>query len=113
MIEINLDRIEDRYVREVIQRIREDLNNQVFLNGEWKFFELEFTSDITNFKISHKLGYTPKDIVQTSLTGTGTLTYNYSEFDVNNLDMTTASTDSASPLVVRFFAGRHVPGSEV
>lgn len=113
MIEFNLDRIEDPYVREIMQRVREEFKNQVLLRGQWRFVELSFTSNITNFKYPHSLGFRPKDLFQTSKVGTGTITYNYSLFDSTNLDITTASTSATDPLVVRFFVGRYEEGSLV
>lgn len=113
MIEFNLDRIEDPYIREIVQRIREEFKNQVLLRGQWRFAEISFTSNITNFKYPHGLGFSPKDLFQTGKTGTGSITYNYDEFDSTNLDITTSGTSSSDPLTVRFFVGRYEEGSKV
>ena len=113
MIEFVLERIADPYVREVVQRIREEFKNQALLRGQWRFVEISFTDDITGFLYPHRMGFRPTDIIQTSKTGTGDITYEYSLFDSTNLNITTDNTDSADPLTVRFFVGRYEEGSKV
>lgn len=112
-IEFNLDRIQDPYVREMMQRIREEFKSQVLLRANWRFMKMTFTSNLTNFVFPHRLGFTPTDFFQTGKTGTGTIVYNESRFDETNIDVTTAGTNSADPLVVRFFLGRYEEGSIV
>lgn len=112
-IEFNLDRISDPYVREMMQRIREEIKSQVLLRGNWRFMTMTFGSDVTNFAFPHSLSFTPTDLFQTSKTGTGTIVYNQSRFDGTNVDVTTTGTDAADPLVVRFFLGRYEEGSIV
>lgn len=113
MIEFNLDRISDPYVREIMQRVREEFKTQVLLRGQWRFMTLTFTSNVTNFVVPHKLGFKPLDLFQTSKTGTGTIVYNQSRFDSTNVDVTTSGTSASDPLVVRFFLGRYEEGSIV
>ena len=112
-IEFNLDRIEDPYLREFAQRIREEFRSQALLQGQWRFLTLTFVSNLTNFLYPHKLGFTPTDLFQTSKTGTGTIVYNQGRFDSTNIDLTTTGTSASDPLVVRFFLGRYEEGSLV
>lgn len=107
MIEGSLDLVQDPVVREFLQRIREEFDSQTLLRGKWRFMELSFTSNITNFTVAHGLGFMPKDLFQTGKTGTGSITYNYSRFDSTNIDVTTSGTSASDPLVVRFFVGRY------
>lgn len=92
----------DETTRENMERIEDYLNGQSVLRGEWKFFEITITSAVTNYRYAHKLGFKPKDVIQTSLTGAGTLTWNYSLFNSTHLDITT--TDAC---VVRCFIGTY------
>lgn len=113
MIEFNLDKLTDPYVREFAQRVREELKNQVLLRGQWRFVELTFTKNITNFLYPHNLGFQPKDLFQTWKTGTGSIVYNMDRFDPTNIDVTTSGTSASDPLIVRFFLGRYEEGSIV
>ncbi len=96
--------IED--VKDALQKIKERLEASVFDRGEFKFFEIVFTGAQTNLKYPHKLGFTPKDILQLSITGTGVVTWNYSSFDSSTLDLT-----STGACIVRAYVGRHQEGS--
>lgn len=101
-----LEKIPDTYARENFQRIQDGLREQALLKGKWAFFELVFTAAVTNLKYPHHLGFMPKDILQTSLTGSGSLVWNYSSFDTVNLDITTTG-----PCTVRAFIGTYAEGS--
>jgi len=112
-IEFNLDKIEDPYTREMMQRIREEFKSQVLLRGNWRFMTLSFAADLTNFLVPHSLKFTPTDLFQTGKTGTGSIVYNNGRFDETNIDITTTGTSASDPLVVRFFLGRYEEGSIV
>lgn len=95
--------IED--IRDALQKIKEAVEGSVLENGEFKFFEITVKKAVTNFKYSHNLNFTPKDVLQLSITGVGGVTWNYSEFDSNFLDLTTTGA-----CVVRAYIGRHREG---
>ncbi len=96
--------IEDQYIRENFRKVK-DYTKNVFLFKNLKFFEVNLTTNTTNLRFKHNLGYTPKDLIQTGLYGTGTVTWNYNLFDANFLDLTTASIPANGTLTVRFLAG--------
>jgi hypothetical protein len=102
-----LKEIPDTYARENFQRLQDTLKNDPLRRGGFKFFELEIAGAVINLKIMHKLGFTPKDVIQTGVTGSGTLTWNFSEFDSQFLDVTTTG-----PVTVRAFIGTYREGSE-
>lgn len=107
MIKLLVKEITDELIRENFKRLQKELTvNQVILKGEWKFFELNFTEAVTNFKYPHKLGFVPKDIIQTSLIAEGALIWNYELFDSENLDITTTEA-----CVVRAFIGSYLEGA--
>lgn len=97
-----VNEIEDPYVKENFERLTRFVNDQSFLRGEWQFFEITFTGAVTNYKHKHNLGFVPKDILQTSKTGAGAITFNYTSFDSTNIDITTTGA-----CVVRFFVGSY------
>lgn len=112
-LEFDLSLIEDPLLKEFAQRVKEEFKNQVLLRGQWRFLELSFTSDLTNFKYPHRLGFLPKDLIQTGQTGTGSIVYNMGRFDSTNIDVTTTGTSAADPLVLRLFLGRYEEGGLV
>jgi hypothetical protein len=101
MIELKLSDIKDYNTRKSFELLVGLLDRQVILSGDMTLFTLTFTSAVTNFKYPHKLTFTPKDVIPTSTTGAGTLTFNYSKFDATNLDITTTGA-----CVVRCLIGR-------
>jgi hypothetical protein len=94
----------DPITRENMLRLQREITEiQVLLKGEWKFFEITFTAAVTNFKYPHKFNFVPKDILQTSKTGAGSITWNYTLFDRTNLNITTSGA-----CVVRAFIGAYL-----
>ena len=104
-LQLRNENIQDRVARDNFQKISESFRDNAILQGFWRFYEIAFTGAVLNKRIPHKLGFKPKDIIQTSLTGAGSLTWNYSLFDITMLDVTTTG-----PCVVRLFAGTYNDG---
>jgi hypothetical protein len=77
---------------------------------QFRHFTQTFTQNGANIKIPHGLGFTPKDVLQTSLIGSGTLSWNYSLFDQTNLDVTITGATETDPVIVRAFIGTHTEG---
>lgn len=94
--------ISDMWARENFARLQRFMKSFPFFRGQWEFFELTFTSAVTNKKIPHALGFKPTDVMQTSILGAGGVTWNYNLFDSVNLDITTTG-----PCVVRAFIGAY------
>lgn len=102
MIKLLTNEIKDIFILENFNRLNAFFNIVDLFRGEWRFFELTFTAAVTNQKIPHNLGFEPKDIIQTSKTGAGSITFNYSLFDQTYFNITTTGS-----CVVRFFAGTY------
>lgn len=98
--------IPDDYARENFKRIDRFLNETSLLKGQWKFFEITILGAVTNLKYKHLFKFIPKDVIQTSLTGAGALTWNYSRFDRDYLDLTTTAA-----CVIRCFVGSYDEGA--
>lgn len=94
--------IEDAYIQENFVRLNSFFIKQPFLKGQFKHFTIDFPATVTNLRFPHKLGFQPKDVIQTFLTGTGSLTWNYNLFDANFLDITTSG-----PCKVRAIIGAY------
>lgn len=94
--------IDDIYVRENFKRLSLFLQDFPLFRGEWVFRQLTFTAAVTNLKVAHGLNFRPTDIIQTSITGAGSITYNYDLFNDQTLDITTTGA-----CVVRVFIGAY------
>lgn len=105
--ELILKDIEDEYVRENFKRLSVFLASFPFFRGEWKFFELTFNGSVTNLKIPHGLTFTPKDVILTSSVGAGVVTFNYSLFNKNTIDISTSGA-----CTIRCFIGSYKEESE-
>jgi len=101
-LDLRTDKIVDESVRDSMQGVEVYLQAQALLQGEWKFFEINFTGEQTNLKYAHDFNFTPTDVLITSIQGDHRVVFNYELFDGTNLDITTEG-----PVKVRFFAGRY------
>lgn len=101
MIKLYSREIEDPFSQDNFKKIEENINGDVISNAQWRFVELTFAGAVTNFLYPHHLNFIPRDILQTSKTGAGSITFNYSNFDTTNIDITTSGA-----CIVRFLLGR-------
>ncbi len=101
-LSLRIEEIGDAAARENFQRLEEAFKSLTFLKGKFRFVEISFLSAVTNFKFPHGLGFVPKDVLPTSITGAGAITWNYSLFDRTNLDITTTGA-----CVVRAYVGSY------
>jgi len=102
MKKLDLGLVEDEIVREYLRELEDEFNRQSILKGKWRFIEIQTTQAETNKKIPHNLGFQPKDVIQMSEVGAGTITWNYSSFDKTNIDITTTGA-----VTVRAFIGTY------
>lgn len=95
-------------IRQNFSKVQDFVRDSNILTAQFKHFEYTFTATQNNKQIPHKLGFLPQDLIQTFLTGSGTVTWNYSLFTDTLLDVTIGGTvTSTSPTVVRFLLGRY------
>ena len=105
--EFILKDVDDVYIRENFKRLTVFLQEFPLFRGEWAFFEKTFTAAVTDLDIAHGLGFTPKDVILTGVsgagvTGFGIITFNFDEFDETNINVTTTGA-----CTVRFFLGAY------
>jgi hypothetical protein len=98
---LNLTQIGDRYVRDAFEGIQKFIRANM-QPSSFKHFEIEFEGAVTNFTYPHGLGVIPTDVIQTSKTGAGAVTWNYELFDRENLNITTTGA-----CTVRAYIGSH------
>jgi hypothetical protein len=66
------------------------------------------TTKANSFVFAHNLGFLPQDIVISSQTGVGQVSFNQNLTDGTNLYLAvTGTSTTAGPLVVRFFVGTY------
>jgi hypothetical protein len=100
-LDIDIARVEDITTQNVLEKIKDSWDSQPFLMGSFKHYELSFTQAGT-FLVAHGLSFKPVDVIQTSLIGTGSLTWNYANFDSTNLSVTVTGS-----CTVRAFIGAY------
>lgn len=98
---LSLNDLKDIYIQKNFQNVQTYFGKNHQLEG-FEFFEVTVPNAVTNLKITHNLGYQPKDLIQTSKTGAGTVTWNYTLFSSTELDLTTTGA-----CVIRFFVGTY------
>lgn len=99
--DLAIKELQDVYVRQNFQNLTDYFSEQNQLIN-FNFFEINFTKPIDNFKLVHKLGFTPLDIICTQITGTGSVSFNIGLSDTTYLNI------SASDVCrVRFFVGKY------
>lgn len=101
MLNLDLSSIKDKKTRDSFEEIAREFRESPILAGTWQFFEKEFTA-IGTYKVFHKLGFTPKDVIQLSSFGAGTITFDYSSFTKEYIQVTVGG----GAISVRFIAGK-------
>lgn len=101
-LDLRTDSIVDEATRDSMQGVEEYLQGQVILQGEWKFYELNFNSAVSNFKYAHGFKFVPTDIIVTSIQGDQRVLFNNENFNFKDLDISVSG-----PVKIRFFAGRY------
>lgn len=100
-LEIDPSQVADEAAQDALEIIKNTWAKEPFLSGSFRFYELAFTASGT-FKVAHRLGFKPVDIIQSSLIGAGALTWNYANFDSTNLNVTVTGA-----CTVRAFIGAY------
>jgi hypothetical protein len=101
-LDIILKDIQDVYIRENFLRLRKYLIDKVLLRGDWQFFEITVSSGVTGFKFKHNLGFQPYDIIQTAVSNSATVTWNYDNFDSEFVDL-----DTSGACTIRCYIGSY------
>jgi hypothetical protein len=108
MIRLLFENISDGLIRDLFKKIMDYLNSLDILKSDFRFFEYTFNSAVTNFELPHNLKKLPKDLIQTSVTGGITVTWNYDSFSNTHLSVTTSG-----PGTVRYYLGTFTGGLNV
>lgn len=106
-----LSQVQDPTLQENFVRIAEFFRTARALIG-FEHLELTIAAPGTEQKIPHGLGYTPKDLIVTRITGPALVSWNYDKFDSTYLNYTVvAGTPTAQdPIEIRAYVGTHIKG---
>lgn len=92
--------VQDPIVQENFKRIERAFETQKMLKGAWQFFDLSFDAAVSSKPFAHGFKFIPKDVMQTYVSGAGTVTWEFDKFDQNFIYVTTTG-----PVKVRAFIG--------
>jgi hypothetical protein len=106
MIRLLVKEIKDIYIQQNFDMLNKFLGDMALTSAKFQFLELTFTEAQAHLRLPHKRGFVPKDVIQTSLKGTGVVTWHYELFDREFLDIS-----ATGPCVVRAFVGSYQEGS--
>lgn len=101
-VKFYLQELSDIYVIQNFRRLNDFFVAVKLLNARFEFFEISIPKTVTDYNFTHNLGFQPKDILQTSIIGPGSLTWNYEKFTKDFLSLT-----ATGPCVVRAFVGSY------
>lgn len=107
MIHLFFREIADNYIRENFRKIQAAIEGDAILRSRFRHIEFTVTSNVTNQKYPHGLTFIPVDLIQTSKKGSGTLTWNYDQFDTTDLVYSTTGVSADNPLIVRALIGAY------
>lgn len=94
-------RLKDEPTRELLFRLIQYIERSPLLSFGFEFIEYTF-SEAGSVQVPHGLGFIPKDIILTSKTGTGNVTFNYESFTKSALSITVTGA-----CAVRFLVGTY------
>lgn len=95
----------ERDLQENFRRLQTTLKADLITSAGWKKFDETFIKN-DSYSFQHGLSFIPEDVLQTRLTGTGTIVYEYVEFTRTHIKVTVSGTNPATPLRVKFLVGK-------
>lgn len=104
-IDLLIKEITDPAIQENFIRLKRELEAQPILQGNWQFYEVEIDTATAKFPYKHHLSFIPKDVVLLSVIGNYNVYFNYVDFDINNIFITTAGACRIRFLVGSFEKG--------
>jgi hypothetical protein len=94
--------IGDQFAQENFKRLGDYAENNPLFRCRFEFLTIEIPGAVTNFKFPHQLDFLPKDIIIMHNYNNVSVTFNYSKFDLKNLDITASEKTTLRCLVGRF-----------
>jgi hypothetical protein len=109
MLDLDLNGVVDRYVRQNLQRLLEHFRKDPYLKGDFSLVEGEVDANGTGIKFKHNLKFTPKDAILTSAQWSGAigvLTFQTGDFDDDEIYVTVSGLGASDTVTFRALIGR-------
>lgn len=94
--------IEDQYIQENFKRLMDYGAQNPLDRSNFQFISIEIPEAVSNFKFRHGLGFTPLDVIIMQNSNNVSITFNYSKFDSNELDITASGATTLRCLIGRY-----------
>lgn len=98
---LDLGLVQDLNLKDLFQYIQRMANINPLFGKGMAVKEYSFTGAVTDAKISHGLGFRPTDAILTYKSGTATVSFNYDNFDEDNIVVTTSGATTLRILLGR------------
>jgi hypothetical protein len=98
---LNIHAIPDGWLRRNFDAILQYFRRENQLEG-FRAYEVIFTEAQENYRVKHGLGFAPKDVLLTRITGVGHVTFHHDETTVTEVVLT--ASDACE---IRFLLGTH------
>jgi hypothetical protein len=98
-MKLNFEQIQDTYTRDNFRLIEQAINDLVFYQGEFKFFEFEIKGAIAGKKLYHHMGIRPEDVIITKSTGASF------QLDYNGFTQDYITVNTSGDCYLRMFIG--------
>ena len=89
MLKLLLERVEDKLVQDNLRKVEGYVRELPLTQDNSRVIELTFTGAVTDYLYPHQLKFVPKDALTLRKTGAGAITWNYEDFDRENISVTT------------------------
>lgn len=105
MINLLISEVTDKWTKENFKRLQDFIRKEPIFRGDFSFYEFTSMGAGTVLK-PHGLSFTPKDVIQLSVSDGQTVIWNYDDFSA-----TLVSFSTSGACTVRAYIGRHREGS--
>lgn len=104
MIALFTTEIADKWIRENFRRLKDLIRDDPFFRGRFKFFQITVDDIVTERQYRHGLGYVPKDVLTTSISGADII-WHYDQFTSTHVVFSTSGATT-----IRAYIGRYEEG---
>lgn len=94
--------VNDSKIRENFESIQEEITDNIFHNFKGRLFEITVDSSVSGETYKHNLGFIPKDVIELYVSDGATITWNYDDFDSDNIDFDTSAGCTFRALIGKF-----------
>lgn len=101
-LDLRTENIEDLNTRDSFREVEEYLQVQDILQGQWRYFEVEYSVQQNSARFRHELNFVPRDIIVTCIEGDQRISWIYPDFDLEYIYL-----DVSGPVRIRGFVGKY------